>query len=195
MTISIYFFILLVIVLSMDAFVAGFSYGIEKVHVPFFSLLIIALLSGSMLTVSMIAGNFILCHIPVRLTKGISFFVLFLLSLYKFYDALPWLHAKSSRLTTGNISQKINREDKTILSFKEAFLLAFALSVDNISAGLCTGTIPLPIIILLLLTTAIHFIAIRLGLLTGHLLSSKNSHCFTWLGAAILMLLAIYRLL
>lgn len=195
MTFSFYFFILLVIVLSMDAFAAGFSYGIEKVHVPFFSLLIIALLSGSMLTASMIAGDFILCLIPAGLTKGISFSVLFLLSLYKFYDTLPQLHAKNRGLTTGNISQKVNKEDKTILSLKEAVLLAFALSVDNISAGLCTGTIPLPDIILLLLTTAIHFISIRSGLWAGHLLSAKSSHCFAWLGAAILMFLAFCRLL
>ncbi len=194
MTISIYFFILLVIVLSMDAFAAGFSYGIEKVQVPFFSLFIIALLSGSMLTASMIAGDFILRLIPAKLTKGISFSVLFLLSLYKFYDALPRLHAKGRGLTTGNISQKVNREDKAILSWQEAFLLAFALSADNISAGLCTGTIPLPFIILLLLTTAIHFVSIRLGLLTGHFLSNKASHRFTWLSALVLMLLAFYRL-
>ncbi len=195
MTISFYFFILLVIVLSMDAFAAGLSYGIEKVHVPFFSLFIIALLSGSMLTASMITGDFILRLIPVNLTKGISFFVLFLLSLYKFYDTLPQLHAKDNGLTTGNISRKVNKEDKAILSWKEAALLAFALSIDNISAGLCTGTIPLPNIILLLLTTAIHFISIRAGLLAGCFLSDKSSHCFAWLGAAILLLLAFCRLL
>ena len=195
MTFSFHFFILLVIVLSMDAFAAGLSYGIEKVHVPFFSLLIIAFLSGSMLTASMIAGDFILRLIPAGLTKVISFSVLFLLSLYKFYDALPQLHAKSKGFTTGNISQKVNKEDKAFLSWQEAALLALALSIDNISAGLCTGTIPFPNIILLLLTTAIHFVSIRLGLFTGHLLSEKKSRRFTWLGAVILMILAFCRLL
>lgn len=191
---SFYFFVLLVIVLSMDAFAAGFSYGIENVHVPFFSVLIIAFLSGSMLTASMIVGDFILRLIPVGLTKGISFSVLLMLSLYKFYDTLPQLHARRKGLTTGTISQKVNKEDKTILSLKEAALLAFALSIDNISAGLCTGTIPLPDMILLLLTTTIHFISIRSGLLAGHLLSAKSSHRFAWLGAAILMFLAFCRL-
>lgn len=195
MIISIYFFIPLVIVLSMDAFAAGLSYGIEKVHVPFISLFIIALLSGGMLTASMIAGDFLLRLIPVNLTKGISFFVLLILSLYKFYDALPQFHAKKNGLTTGNISQKVNREDKALLSLKEAALLAFALSIDNISAGLCTGTIPIPDIILLLLTTAIHFMSMRTGLLAGAYLSEKKSHSFTWLGAAILMILAFCRLL
>lgn len=191
---SIYFSILLVIVLSMDAFAAGLSYGMENVHVPLISLLTIALLSGSMLTVSMLAGNFVLRLVPASLAKDISFSVLFLLSLYKFYDALPQLQAKNTQLTTGIISQKVNKKDKATLSWKEAALLAFALSIDNISAGLCTGTIPLPVPLLLLLTTAVHFVSIKSGLLAGRLLSEKSSHRFAWLGAAILMFLAFCRI-
>lgn len=194
MTISIYFFILLVIVLSMDAFAAGLSYGMEKVQVSFLSVFVIALLSGSMLTLSQLAGNVFLDLIPDKLTKGISFSILFLLSLYKFYDALPRLHKKDSGLTTKTISQKINKEDKAVLSCREAALLAFALSIDNVSAGLCTGTVSLPPIILLFLTTAIHFLSIRLGLFTGSLLSRRSSHNFAWLGAAILMLLSFIRI-
>lgn len=194
MTFSIYFFILLVIVLSLDAFAAGFSYGMGKVFVPFFSLLIIALVSGCMLTASMIAGNIILSFIPAGLTKGISFSVLFLLSLYKFYDALPQLHLKAHGLTTDTISEKVNKENKAVLSGKEAALLALALSIDNISAGLCTGAFPLPIFVLLLITITIHFVSIRLGILTGSILADKSSHCFAWLGGLILMILAFCRL-
>ena len=76
---------------------------------------------------------------------------------------------------------------------REGALLAFALSVDNISAGLCTGTVSLPTIILLLLTTAIHFFALKLGLLSGKMLSDKTNG-FAWLGGAILMVLAFLRL-
>lgn len=195
MTFSICFFILLVVVLSMDAFAAGLSYGMEKVQVPFMSVFIIALLSGSMLTASLLAGNLFLGLIPSILTKGISFSMLFVLSLYKFYDALPRLHKSGSRLTTKNISQKVNKEDKAVLSCREAALLALALSIDNISAGLCTGTVSLSPIILLLLTTAIHFLSIQLGLFTGCLLSRRNSRRFAWLGAAILMLLSFTRIL
>ena len=81
MNLSIYFFLLLVTVLSMDAFAAGLSYGVEKVWVPFSSLSIIALLSGGMLTASLFAGNLLLSLIPDRLTKILSFLVLFLLAL------------------------------------------------------------------------------------------------------------------
>lgn len=229
MTFSIYLFIILVVVLSMDAFAAGLSYGIEDVRVPFLSIFIIALLSGSMLTASLLAGNLILNLIPEAFTKGISFSILFLLSLYKFYDSFPHcslfkdlakgiLHffrlrpipqkkkgtrsrlpkdgssTENNGLTTREITQKINKEDTSYLSYKEASFLALALSIDNISAGLCTGTISLPPLILLFLTTAVHFLSIRLGLFAGHLLCAK-SYNFAWLGAAILMLLAFLRLL
>jgi len=199
MTFSYYFFILLVVVLSMDAFAAGLSYGTQKVQVPFLSLAVIAFLSGVMLTASLLAGNLLMSFIPKALTKGISFAVLFLLSLYKFYDTLSDLRPKNGGLTkgkftTGNISQKVNKEDKAILSCREGALLSIALSIDNISAGLCTGTVSLPSIILLLLTTAIHFFALKLGLSAGKKLAHK-SQGFAWLGGAILMVLAFLRLI
>lgn len=194
MILSINMLFLLVVVLSLDAFTAGLSYGTAKVSVPLLSVFIIALLSGAMLTLSLLAGNYLLALIPTGLTKTISFMVLFLLSLYKFYDTLPILHRRDSQLTTGNISERVNKKDKAVLSGREAALLAVALSIDNISAGLCTGTVSLPFITLLIFTSVIHFIAIQTGLMTGRLLLSKTSHNFTWLGACILMLLAFLRL-
>lgn len=194
MNLSIYFFLLLVIVLSMDAFAAGLSYGVEKVRVPFSSLSIIALLSGGMLTASVFAGNLLLSLISDRLTKILSFLVLFLLALYKLYDAAASRRHQKSGFTTDNLSRKINKDDKAVLSGKEAALLAFALSVDNISAGLCTGKTALPPAVIFALTTLIHFLALRLGLFTGQLLASKNSRSFAWLSALILMVLAFARI-
>lgn len=190
-----YLLLILIIVLSMDAFTAGLSYGMDGVRVPFSSVLTVAFLSGCMLTLSLYAGDFLLLFLPTGLTKIVSFTVLFLLSLYKLYDTVPWLHRGNSGLTTDKISQKINYSSPSILSKKEAALLGMALSVDNISAGLCTGTLNLNSCLLLLITTLIHLLSIRLGLFTGRLLSQKGLCSFSWLGAAILMLLAFCRLL
>ena len=177
MNLSIYFFLLLVTVLSMDAFAAGLSYGVEKVWVP-----------------SLFAGNLLLSLIPDRLTKILSFLVLFLLALYKLYDAAASRRHQESGFTTGNLSRKINKDDKAVLSGREAAILAFALSVDNISAGLCTGTVALPPAAIFAITTLIHFLALRLGLFTGQLLASKSSRSFAWLSALILMVLAFARI-
>lgn len=190
-----YLLLILIIVLSMDAFTAGLSYGMDGVRVPFSSVLTVAFLSGCMLTLSLYTGDFLLLFLPAGVTKIISFTVLFLLSLYKLYDTIPWLHKGNSGLTTDKISQKINHTVPSVLSGKEAALLGLALSIDNISAGLCTGTLSLNPCLLLFITTLIHLLSIRLGLFTGRLLSQKGLHSFSWLGAAILMLLAFGRLL
>lgn len=189
-----YLLFILIAVLSMDAFTAGLSYGMDHVRVPFSSIFTIALLSGCMLTLSLYTGDFLLCFIPENLTRIISFAVLFLLSLYKFYDTIPWLHKQNSGLTTGKISQKINSASPSVLSGKEAAFLGMALSIDNVSAGLCTGTLSVPPWFLLITTTAIHFLSIRLGLFMGRQLAKKGLCHFSWLGAAILMILAFCRL-
>ena len=187
-------FILLIMILALDAFTAGLSYGMEKVHVPVLSVFLIAALSGLMLTLSMTAGDFLLTLIPAALTKAVSFLVLFLLSVYKLYDAIPQFHRSDRALTTDHISRCINSRDTAVLSGKEACLLGLALSIDNISAGLCTGSGSLSPLLLFFLTTVVHLIAIQAGLCAGRLLIRKSSHHFAWLGAAVLMLLSFLRL-
>ena len=140
----------------------------------------------------MSAGNILLNLISPLFTKVLSFAILFILSLYKFYEAFPSLQKKA--LTTDTIAQKINHTDISVLSKKEAFFLGLALSIDNVSAGLCTGTASISPVVLLLLTTVIHIFAIKLGLMVGKMLARKSSHRFAWLGAAILMVLSFFRL-
>ena len=187
-------FILLIMILALDAFTAGLSYGMEKVHVPVLSVFLIAALSGLMLTLSMTAGDLLLTLIPATLTKTVSFLVLFLLSVYKLYDAFTQFHRSDRALTTDHISRRINSRDTTVHSGKEACLLGLALSVDNTSAGLCTGSGSLSPLLLFFLTTVVHLIAIQTGLCAGRLLIRKSSHHFAWLGAAVLMLLSFLRL-
>ena len=187
-------FILLIMILALDAFTAGLSYGVEKVHVPVLSVFLIAMMSGLMLTLSMTAGDFLLTLVPAVLTKTISFLVLFLLSVYKLYDSLPQFHRSDRALTTDHISRRINNRNTAVLSGREACLLGLALSVDNISAGLCTGSGSLSPILLFFLTTAVHLLAIQAGLCTGRLLVRNSSHHFAWLGGAVLMLLSFLRL-
>ena len=162
-------FILLIMILALDAFTAGLSYGMEKVHVPVLSVFLIAAMSGLMLTLSMTAGDLLLTLIPAALTKTVSFLVLFLLSVYKLYDAFPQFHRSDRALTTDHISRRINSRDTAVLSGKEACLLGLALSVDNISAGLCTGSGSLSPLLLFFLTTVVHLIDIQRGLCAGRL--------------------------
>lgn len=195
MTFSVSVFLLLVIVLSLDAFTAGLSYGIEKVKVPLSSSLIIAFISGTMLTLSFFAGHILLDYISPLFTKILSFLVLFLLALYKFYDAFPQAHSSDKGLTTEVITRQINQHPKEILSPSEAVLLAAALSVDNISAGISTGAILFSFPLTLSVTCFIHYFTLSAGVLTGRFLFKNSSKNLSWLSGVILMLLALLRLI
>lgn len=194
MTFSASVFCLMVIVLSMDAYTAGLSYGIEKVRVPFLSAFTASLISGLMLTISLRAGKVLLGQIPLWLTHFLSFAILFLIALYKFYESLPFLHHPHHILTTKVITKKVNKKHKEYLSFTEALLLASALSVDNISAGFCLGDMPLSFLLTLIVTTWIHLTAMLLGIFTGKYLFRNSTHDLSWLGGVILLLLAFLHL-
>lgn len=194
MTISFYSFLLLAVALSMDTFAAGLSYSAGKVRVPLLSMIIISLISGLMLTLSLLTGNLIVSVIPVNVTKIFSFIILFVLALYKLYDALP-SNAKAARsFTTDFISEKVNKKDIHILSSSEAALLSLALSIDSISAGLGSGAPAQSPFLLFAVSSLIQLAAICCGLLSGRLLLQKTSHNFAWLSAALLFVLAFLRL-
>lgn len=194
MTISFYSFLLLAVALSMDTFTAGLSYSVGKVRVPVPSMLVISLISGLMLTLSLLAGNLIVSVIPAGVTKIFSFLVLFALALYKLYDALP-SDAKAARsFTTDSISEKVNKKDIHILSLSEAALLSLALSLDSISAGLGAGAPAKSPFLLFCISSLIQLAAIFSGLLSGRALLQKTSHNFTWVSAALLFVLALLRL-
>lgn len=187
--------LVLAIALSLDTFTAGLSYSTGKVQIPLFSMIMIALVSGLTFTFSLIAGNFIIFLLPHAVTRLLSFLILFLLAVYKLYDALP-VHSKTAgNFTTSGISQKINKKEVHILSTGEAILLSLALSVDSISAGLSVGfKAPHPAVSFFI-TAVIHFIAIACGYEAGRLIAGKLSCNFSLLSALLLFCLAFFRLL
>lgn len=194
MLISIFSFLLLSIALSTDTFAAGLSYSAEKVRVPLSSMCILSLISGFMFTLALIAGKKIASFIPPKATAVLSFFILLALAFYKLYDALPDRFRYSKDLTTISFSEKVNQKNPSVLSPMEAAALSVALSIDSITAGISSGTPALPPAVIFLLTTAIHFISIVLGLFTGKLLLHKGSCSFSFLPAALFFLLAFSKL-
>ena len=191
---SLFFPLLLIALLCADAFVFGFSYGLDRVRIPPSSLFLISCISGVMLTLSFLFGDRLLTLLPPFLKTGLPFGVLLLLSLYKIYDALPAFHPPQCPLTSEALSRKINRKEVQILSLNEAALLAITLSVDNISVGLSVGTCHLPSFLLLSYSVFIHGVTIRGGWLLGHCFSKRCSHKLSIISALLLLVLAFAQL-
>ena len=191
---SLIFSLLLITLLCADAFVFGFSYGLDRVKIPPSSLFLISFISGAMLTLSFLFGDRLLTLLPPFLKNYLPFVVLLLLSLYKIYDALPAFHPPQSTLTSDALSHKINRKEVQILSLNEAALLAITLSVDNISVGLSVGTCHLPLFLLLSYSIFIHVVTIWGGWLLGHYFSKRCSHNLSIISALLLLVLAFAQL-
>lgn len=194
MNFSLIFSLLLITLLCADAFVFGFSYGIDRVKIPLSSLFLISFISGAMLTLSFLFGDRLLTLLPSFLKTYLPFVVLLLLSLYKIYDALPFFHPPQSALTSDALSHKINQKEVQILSLNEAALLAVTLSIDNISVGLSMGTCHLPIFLLLSYSVFIHVVTIWGGWLLGHYFSKRCSHNLSIVSALLLLVLAFAQL-
>ncbi len=191
---SLIFPLLLITLLCADAFVFGFSYGLDRVKIPPSSLFLISCISGAMLTLSFLFGDRLLTLLPAFLKTYLPFVVLLLLSLYKIYDALPAFHPHQSSLTSEALSHKINRKEVQLLSLNEAALLAVTLSIDNISVGLSIGTCHLPLFLLLSYSVFIHGVTIWGGWLLGHYFSKRCSHNLSIVSALLLLVLAFAQL-
>lgn len=187
--------LLLCIALSADTFAAGMTYGSTRVKVPFFSMCILSLLSGFVFSLSLSAGREISTWIPEHIMTLVSFIILFLLAVYKLYDTYAGYFHPSIDLTKF-LSGRVNRKEPSILSPMEASLLAVALSIDSITAGLGNGTLSLYFLPVFLLSSLIHFLAFLLGLKAGKKLLCRSRHSLflSFLPAILFFLLAFSRL-
>ena len=115
--------IMIVTALSMDAFVASFAYGANKVKIPFSSVTAINVICSSILAISLFFGSIISNFIPEAITHIICFLILFILGLAKTGESIVhWISQKRENLRKNiKISFKIYNK-KVILLFIYKFV-------------------------------------------------------------------------
>lgn len=107
--------------LSVDSFIAAFSYGTSKIKIPLPSVGIISV-TGSLITgLSMLAGSFVKDFIPPGFTTLLSFGILFLLGVLKLFESSE--------------PANVDKDNSHSISAKEALSLSAALSLDGCAAG------------------------------------------------------------
>jgi putative sporulation protein YtaF len=203
--------LLLVFAVSADAFVSSFAYGAKKIKIPFVSVIVISAISAAFLAVSLFAGEFIRGFLSESTAGILCFLILFTLGLVKLLDnAVKALIKKRNKHINGQLKFKLlnfnfilnvyaNPEDadsdrSNVLSPGEAVSLSIALSLDGLAAGIGTalGGANKPLIIALAL--AVGILAITLGSFTGNKAADKSKAGFSWLGGAVLIVLAVFKL-
>ena len=126
---SLFEIFVLVTALSVDAFAAGFAYGVSRIKVPFVSVLIVTGVSSLTLIFSLLVGSVVSSLIPERLTQQFSFLLLFVLGLVKLFDR-----------SKHNEAEEANKNKDDLVSPMEALTLGIALSIDSLAVGIGAGT-------------------------------------------------------
>ena len=189
--------VLLVTALSIDALVAGFAYGVDKIRIPFVSMVIIGGLSAISLMISLLAGRGILAELPPGFARFISISLLFVVGLIKLFDGTIKciirrkepvrkqldFHMFDLRflLTIYADPNKADADQGGLLSAKEACSLGIALSIDSMAV---------PVFLSFFMGAA----AIGTGMVLGNRVAAKYSLDISWIGGLLLILLSVLKM-
>ena len=207
---NILYVLLLGLAVSMDSFVAGATYGIRKIHLPFLSLFIVGgittLCTGLAMAAASLFGNLINANIAI----AVGSFLLLVIGLFSiFQEYLLDCAKKSDDLQNPRLSMRAGRiiinimvdpeavdfDQSKSISSGEAVMLGFALGLDNMAATFAAsllGVLPLytPLVMgllqMLLIVGGIY--------LAAHVLPQSLSKRFPYLSGIILVLIGLFRL-
>ncbi|MCL2061962.1 MAG: manganese efflux pump [Firmicutes bacterium] len=177
--------LLLICALSLDAFAAALAYGADKTKIPVFSAAIITLICTAALSAALYFGAAIKNIIPEFISVAACCIILACIGSIKIASSV--YSNKNSALCTPFAAPKT-------LSARQAALLALALSLDGLTAGLGVGATQNGLLWLVnfsLILTAVFIYA-------GSYLGLKLSVCrvnLAWLSGAILIALSLSKLI
>lgn len=203
--------LVLVTALSIDAFVASFAYGTNKIKIPFLSVAVMDLISGSILLLFLLVGKIISPLLPAQLVKLFCFAILFALGVVKLFDSsLKALIRKNGRnapelhfsflqfrfiLTVYADPDKADADQSSTLSPREAVSLGVALSLDSAAVGFGAGVMTLHIGWTVALALLVGACAVLLGSFLGNKVAEKSDLNLSWLSGLLLIVLAFMKFL
>lgn len=204
-----YFFqpLLFAAALSLDGFAACFAYGASQVRIPFSSRLILCCTSTVTLIFALLAGKGLCSLLPPLAAPVLRFSLLFSLGLLKIFDSgikrlIRRQHFSPRNLHFSLLSlqfiltvyadpERVNQDDQSVLSPKEALPLGLALSLDSAAAGI--GASSLPLLPAAFLSFFFALFAVTAGTFLGRRLCSHLSLDLSWLCGLLLMGMAFLK--
>ncbi|CEI72900.1 MULTISPECIES: sporulation membrane protein YtaF [Romboutsia] len=201
--------LLLVLSLSLDTFVASVAYGTNKIKIPFKSASIITLVSTITLGISLFLGSLFKDLLSANIASLLSFLLLLGLGIFRLFECIiksyiDKIYNNQAPLTFKLFDFKFVLEiyadetkadyDKSkMLTPKEAFYLAIALSLDSLAVGFGSSLGYINYAEVLLLSLIIGFLSLLFGCIVGcHI--NKISHInLSWLSGVMLIALAFIR--
>lgn len=211
------------VALSLDGLGVGISYGVRKIKIPVFSLLVISITSGLAIGFSMLCGHMAAKYISVEIAEIIGAVILIAVGIWILFQT--WMQNRKGRTVGADDIAKAEEEgckqifnlkikafglviqilrepavadiDKSgVISSREAVLLGLALAMDALGAGFgaaMTGFRPL---LTPLAVSIVKFTLVSAGVYVGRRYAAK------WLGDKasglpgwVLILLGVVRVI
>lgn len=202
--------ILLVLTLSLDAFVASIAYGSNKIKIPFSSIIIINIVCSFFLASSIFFGSQMKKILPENITLIISFTILMLLGIYYLCEGIVKGYLKGRSDSNKKVKLKLfdiwfivdiyvdetkaDLNHSKRLNPKEAIYLATALSLDSLAVGFGSSLGNINYLYAIGLSLIIGIFAIWSGLLIGKKIVEKSKINLSWLAGIMLIILAVLKL-
>lgn len=203
--------LLLVCSLCIDTFVASIAYGTDKIKIPFCSAIIINVVCSLFLAISLFIGSVLKDFLNPSIAATISFYLLFLLGIYRLFESFfKGYIQKFSNIgvpLTFKIfdfkfvlqiyadETKADYDNSKILTSKEAFYLAVALSLDSLAVGFGSSLGSVHYLEVIILSLVIGFLALSSGGYLGRRFAQKVDINLSWLSGAMLIALSIIRVI
>lgn len=203
--------LLLVLSLCVDALVASFAYGTNKIKIPVISSIILTSVSTICLMISISLGSLIHGLINETLAHIICFIILFLLGFLRIFEGLLKNYLNKKSLSTHNIEVTLfnfklvlnvyadvtlaDLDHSNSLNTKEALYLGTALSLDSLIVGFGAALAPISFLEVTLFSIVFNFLAIAVGAFIGSKCAEKLDIDLSWVSGIILIILALLKVL
>jgi len=175
--------ILIAILLSIDAFSVGLSYGMREINISSTSKIIISSISALITFIAILTGTKIAMLFSSLITKLIGILVLFSMGIYLIIQSI--------------ISQEKNHDQEIIqeINLRETFLLGITLSLDSIGSGIGVSILGFNNLLLPVITACCQYIFLFFGIKLGTKLSSSklNTNIILFISGLILIFIALQK--
>lgn len=209
---TLFYVLLLGFTVSIDGFIAGISYGLKNIKIPFISLMIVGITTtictGLAMGIAHILGTLLNTKIAI-LIGALLLVSMGLFSLFQEYCVNAQTEPDNTEMPSPNVSFSIGRlvinimtkpenadvDNSQFISPVEAILLGLALGLDNMIAIFAAALVsPLPLYTPLSMGF-IQILVIWSGIYTSnHFVSDKIKEKIPYLPGLILVMLGLIRL-
>ncbi|MBQ8844523.1 MAG: manganese efflux pump [Clostridia bacterium] len=198
---------ILSLILSVDSFVTGFSYGISKIKITFSKCFLISFICSIILFLSLLIGFAFSWLISNSVSKLLSFLMMFSVGLIKFildtfgnkiekqnsnFEKFFFNEKQKKYLKIFVDTKKADIDDNKFISSFESLILAISLSVDSFGVGISLG-LSSTYFLIAIISLFFTFFAIYLGDSFGKKISKNIKVNLSFLCGLSLMIIAVLK--